>query len=145
MFYLFRARCLRFHIQNCDPKQGLEDKIFSFSTELHVRLNVSGMRLFKPLCPSLSPRSALSRASWGSVIPQVWVSASPQVHWAPGEAMKARGMQKSLVAQEFVGGMADSRTGEELPVTLPEASGSEGKETGVFQGLLKTATNETWR
>lgn len=59
--------------------------------------------------------------------------------------MKARGMQKSLVAQEFVGGMADSRTGEELPVTLPEASGSEGKETGVFQGLLKTAINETWR
>lgn len=49
------------------------------------------------------------------------------------------------MAQEFLGGVADSTTGKELPVTLPEASGSEGKETGLFQGLLKTAVNETWR
>lgn len=51
------------------------------------------------------------------------------------------------MAQEFLGGMADSRTGKELPVTLPEtlpeASGSEGKEIGLFQGLLKAAINET--
>lgn len=89
MFHLFHARCLRFHIQNCDPKQGLEDKTFSSSTELPVQQNVSGMSLFKPLCASLSPRSVLSRAGWGSVIPQAWVSALSQVHWAPGEATKA--------------------------------------------------------
>lgn len=49
------------------------------------------------------------------------------------------------MAQEFLDGMADSRAGKELPVTPPEAAGSEGKETGLFQGLLKTAVNETWR
>ena len=36
------------------------------------------------------------------------------------------------MAQEFLGGMADSRTGEKLPVTaLAEASGSEGKEIWI--------------
>jgi len=45
--------------------------------------------------------------------------------------------QKSLVAQEFLGGMADSRTGEELPVAaLPEASGSEGKEIWIPTRLV---------